>query len=591
MLRVLILLLVNLWSITRGTMRKIIQALPWSKDNDRRYVKIKIPPGVQLSGPPRKIGPLKLGSKGPGAWWAFEKLIARIEKDDAVEGVYFKAENTRISLAEMHEVAALLDRLKRAGKRVVCHMDQAMTGDYLLATSADTVMMSPPGRLYTFGLRADMLSLGGLLEKAGITAQFVNLGRYKTASHRFTRKSMSSHQMVMTRQLIHGMERSIAERISERRDVDPAQATSIFHEAPVSARDARRQGLIDEMLYADQVKDALEAQSRCKRKVKLIAAAQYQKTPSSKIVLKPLRRQHANLAVLDLRGMIMHDSPSATQRALTPRPVLKALRALQKNDKIKALVLRIDSPGGSALASDLIWRELVEFGKQKPVIASLGNVAASGGYYIAAAAHEIVAHPETITGSIGVIAGKLSGGDLLDKLGVRVDGVKPHKTSNFSNLFAPLSEDEVQNLRRDIRAFYRRFLQRVSADRKIPVRKLHRLARGRVYMGERALRLGLVDHLGGLEKAIQLACQKADLPREKAKISFVNHQPNPLKALMKTGEASASFQGENFSPRAGRTLLEEALPEELRPALDVLSLMREGSAMALCPWSLQRAPQ
>jgi protease-4 len=212
------------------------------------------------------------------------------------------------------------------------------------------------------------------------------------------------------------------------------------------------------------------------------------------------------------------------QGSITPQPVIKALKRLAKDTSVKAVVLRIDSPGGSATASDLIWRQIKKLAQKKPTIASLGRVAGSGGYYIAVAADEIIAHPETITGSIGVIAGKLSGGPLLDKLGIKVESMSEVEDNNLSSLAAPLTEPELTNLRRDIRAFYRRFIRCVAEGRQMSRQRVHRLGRGRVYTGSRALGVGLVDRLGGLQDAIDVACERAGLESRSAEVVFVDHK-------------------------------------------------------------------
>ena len=505
MIRALFTFVLNLINILRATTRRALKLISRSKKGPRRFVTLKLPSGVNLRGKSRKIGPLTIGLPSRGSWWVFDEAIDRIAADPDIEGVYFKAEGGPASLAEANAVAGRLDKLRRAGKRVVSHMDGGLLHDYVAATASDAVMMTPPGRLYTFGTRMEMTFLGDAFEKAGIEAQFINLGRYKTAMHRFTRRAITRPQQIMMRQLLHGLTHHAAARIGRRRGLSVDKAMTLFDKAPMAARDARRLGFIDHMVYADEVKATLEAD--CERPVKFVAAERYMATHIKNLSWKPLRRaSRPQVAVLELKGMILQGNEGGLtrqiQNTITPKPVVRALKRLASDPGVKAVVLRIDSPGGSALASDLIWRQIRKLADKKPVIASLGNVAGSGGYYIAVACHEIVAHPETITGSIGVIAGKLSGGALLDKLGVHIDAVSHSEDSNFMSLTSALSERELHNLRQDIRSFYRRFIQRVAVGRAMPRRKVHRLGRGRVYTGSRAKAVGLVDHLGDLDVAI-----------------------------------------------------------------------------------------
>ena len=271
----------------------------------------------------------------------------------------------------------------------------------------------------------------------------------------------------------------------------------------------------------------------------------------------------------------MHDGARAPVRNMvTPKPVLRALKGLEDDKRVKAVVVHIDSPGGSALGSDIIWRRLRKLNEKKPVIASLGNVAASGGYYIAVAADQIVAQPSSITGSIGVIAGKLSGGALLEKLGIKVQGLDLGATAAFGSITEPMGEREMSNLTRDIRAFYRRFLQRVSQGRGITMRRLHRLARGRVYTGSRAHKLGLVDHLGDLERAIEIACETVGLTRKDAVVRYVDYRPSPFRRFLGGGaNASALASG----------LAADLLPEGLQDAAAVAVLLREPATLVLMP--------
>lgn len=577
LLRALIHLIANFFALIRYVMRKIVRNIPFLRSNKRRYVRIRLPAGLALSGQARKIGPISIGRVEKGAWWAFDKLLDQIAEDTSVEGVYYRVEPAKIGLADVEAVGRRLDRLRAAGTRVVAFLEQGMVRDYMLASSADTIMMAPPGRLYTFGLRLEMMFLADALEKAGIQAQFVNLGRFKTAAHRFTRGEATAPQQVMMGHLLHGMADNVTARIARRRQVPQEDARSIFDDAPLSAREARRRGLIDHVAYADQVLETLEKEGDCKRKVVLHSPMQYMRSAMPKFKWRPLVKRTPTIAVMNLKGVIMHDGvsgPMGMRQLVTPKPVVAQLKALEKNKRIKAVVLHIDSPGGSAIGSDIIWRHIRKLAKKKPVIASLGNVAASGGYYIAVAADEIVAQPSSITGSIGVIAGKLSGGELLEKIGVKIQGLEVGETAGFGSLAESMSDREMGNLTRDIRGFYRRFLHRVSAGRNISRRRVHRLARGRVYTGERAHRLGLVDHIGDLERAIEVACEKVGVRRDQVHVAFADHRPDPLRQLLGRGTDTSALASAAVS---------DLIPASLQVPAAVALLMREPSTLALMP--------
>jgi protease-4 len=568
-------------------MRRLRRLLPWNRAKKRRtYVKLKLPAGVQLASEGRQLGPFTLASREPGAWWAFEHLIETLRKDDQVEGVYFRVEGSKLGLAELSAVAERLGRLREAGKHIVCHLDQGMLNDYALAACADEILMTPPGTLYAFGLRIEMMSLGDAFSKIGLEASFVHLGRFKTAMHRFTRRRPSAAQSVMMRQLLHGLSDHVLGHLSERRKLPLPALHDALDRAPISARDAQRLGLVDRLVYPDAIQETLEKTTPDALPIKLLTTQHYlaELAPPT---LRQARRRPA-VAVLHLKGTIMPDGMGqATQlrAAITPKPVIRAIEALQKDPTVKALVLHIDSPGGSALASDLIWRALRRLGEHKPIIAAMGAVAGSGGYYIAVGAHQIVAHPATITGSIGVIAGKISGGGLAHKLGVHLASLQQHAAAGFTSLTDPLSEQEAHNLRRDIRAFYRRFLHRVSVGRNTPRRKLHRLAQGRVYTGLQAQRLGLVDQLGDLDDAISLACAKAGLEREHAQVRFVDHRSGPLRRWSQDHKDDlwAEAATPTTLPQQAAAWLSDLVPDDHQHILAAALLLREPAALALCP--------
>ncbi len=596
MLRALFILIVNLLSLSRSVMRRIFQALPFVRSNKRRYVKISLPTGVQLAGPVRKLGPVTLGRAAVGSWWSFGALVRHIADDRDVEGVFFRLGNTSAGLADVRAIQNQLDVLRRAGKRIVCHLDQGMSKDYLLATGADTILMTPPGRLYTFGSRIELTFLADVFEKVGIKAQFVNLGRYKTAMHRFTRRGITEPQEVMMRQLLSGAARSTQSQIAQRRKLPPDTVQQLFLQAPVSARDARRHGFIDKLIYLDQVKKTLEDDTDCERAVEILSPTQYLQRSPAPFKWRKLRNKKPQIAVMDLHGMVMHDGMERqlpVRNAIVPKPIVRAIESLRKNDRVRAVVLHIDSPGGSALGSDIIWRAIRKLAEKKPVIASVGNVAGSGGYYIAVAAHEIIAPAESIVGSIGVIAGKVSGGELIDKLGVRIDHLDNGYPTGMMTMTSALSEGEMINLRRDIRGFYRRFLQRVSAGRNLSRRQVHRLARGRVYTGSRACTLGLVDRLGDIEDSIDRACHLAEVERKQAEVIFVDHREVGLQKLLQKGQSASVIDVDHAiyaeepnaqGPSATSQIAAELIPESLQPYVSTALLLQEPAALALFPF-------
>jgi len=322
MIRAAFQLSINLLGLARFTARRLLWTVPGLRKNVRPYVKLSLPAGLTLAGTSRGIGPIRFGGPRLGAWWSFDKLLNKIANDPWVEGVYYRIPNARFGLTEAQLIARRLDRLRAAGKRVVCYLEQGMVRDYILASAADTIVMAPPGRLYTFGLRLEMMFLPQALKKAGVNAQFVNLGRFKTAAHRFTRETATPSQLRMMGHLLHGMGDAVSQRIAGRRQISEDSARAIFDDAPLSARQARRRKLIDKMAYSDQIIDTLESETSCKRKIVMHTPAQYARAGTPDLEWKALVRPRATVAVMSLKGVIMHDGarPPARQ-VITPKPV------------------------------------------------------------------------------------------------------------------------------------------------------------------------------------------------------------------------------------------------------------------------------
>ncbi len=572
MLRAPWVLFLNFWTLVRmmirAPLRYVVSRL---SKQERRFVRLELPAGLALSGEVQRFGPVSLRRRERGAWWDFREALDRIAEDAGIEGVYLKMRRVEGGLAEVMALGRALEGLRAKGKRVVVHLDQAMLREYALASAGDVVALTPAGRLYTFGLRMELSFYGEALERLGVRADFMHLGPFKTAMHRLSRRRATQAQVRGTRQLLEGMADVTLGAIAARRGVSSSEAEALLELAPLSAREAARRRLIDRVVFAEDVKASLEAEQAGGPPVALVSMADYLKVARAAPQWRSLRRA-GRLGVLSLSGAIMMGDEGGLvpmRGGITPKETMKALERLRRDPTVKAVLLHIDSPGGSALASELIWRAIRDLDAEKPVVAFLGNVAASGGYYMAVAARRIVAMPETLTGSIGVIAGKVSGGALLERLGVHTASVSVGGTAGFGSLSEGLSGQEIENLRRDLREFYRRFLLRVAEGRRLPKRRLHRIARGRVYTGRRALGLGLIDQLGDLEDALALACREGGLDPRTAPIALIDPRPTGLRGLLKRGAS-----------------LEVPLPAGVEDALVFAALLRRPGALAFWPHAL-----
>jgi protease-4 len=487
-----------------------------------------------------------------------------------VEGVILELDHWAMGPAQQVEVIEWIENLKAGQKRVVIHADQLSTSDFAMAAHANDILIPPSGRLYTFKPRAELLFAHRVLRRFGVQPQFIHIGAFKTAMHRFIRASSTTAQRNMTVGLVEGLSRHILSRVQKQRKMTPEAAQRLFEDAPIAAGRANAVGLVDAQVFRDDVAAYLRQGRDFSQSAEVSDVRQpldFDAFLSSQLRLKwlPFRRPKT-LALVDLSGMIVTPDVSlpTSGAVIDSGVVVPILRSLADNPRVGGVILHIDSPGGSALASDLIWRAVQDVRRQKPVVAWCSNVVASGGYYIAVAANEIVCRPETIIGSIGVITGKLSLGEAAEHNGVDVESTGDD-TNAMMSMFAPLSGRGLENLKADTRAFYARFLQRVGQARKIEPRRLHRYARGRVYLGDQAIERNLADHLGGFETSLDRVCSLAGLDKNKVKIVTYSHRKTSLKDALRS------------------SILQAPGASALAEGADVWALFKSGQVLAWMP--------
>ncbi len=541
-----------------NALKALVFALKWALFRLGRFLTRKKPrwvhwhvPARHPFGPPRGVAALFQDT--PSFLDARERLL-RLADDPDVDGLLITADGLSMGSAHVGDLADLADRLRDSGKAVLFHSHSLMGREYRLALAADQILVTPGAHLYLFGLRIEQFFAAPLLERLGVAAQFVHLGAFKTAAHRFIHEEGTSPQRLAVDQLLTSLAKLQESHLAERRGLADDELPDLFGTMPIDDQEAIHRKLIDarwprrklrhwiasgHLAEGEQPPSPEEAEKAAGQVIIRDLPAHVGGIPRFQWV--PLFRHQPAIAVMDLSGMIvMPDTeiPGHSAATIDPKEVLPALRALKRARHIRAVVLHINSPGGSAIASEIIWDAIGDLGEAKPVIAYMSDVAASGGYYLSVAAHGIICRPETITGSIGVIAGKFSLPGALEHLGIHHETFARHESSRFMSLSEPLSEDSLENLRRDARAFYRQFLRRVGESRGLPRRRLHRFARGRVYTGVDAHRRGLVDKLGGFEDAVDLARELASLD-DRAPLVFQPHRKVSLPALLRTRATSA----------------------------------------------------
>lgn len=427
-----------------------------------------------------------------------------------VRGVLLHLDAPPMGWAGIQEWQATLERLKAQGKLIVAWVESPSTAAYSLAAVADRVVLPPLGEIGLVGVAGQMRFLGGTLERLGLAFELEAAGEYKSYGESFTRTYATPENREATRALVDDLHRGVVASVARHRRLSVAQVQALVERAPLTAEEALAAGLVDEVGYEDGLTTWLEEQLDTRpRRVGARGATRIQGWIRG---LESAATSDPVVAVVHLEGpVVISDAQQRGRSAIPSRTVVPALRALREDKRVKAVVLQVNSPGGSALASDLIWREVELLTRQKPVVACFGDVAASGGYYLAAPASEILARPGTLTGSIGVVGGKLVIGRALARVGVHSEWVEAGPNAALYTPDRPFTPAQRARFRETLQRTYDTFVQRVAAGRRRPVAAIEPVAQGRVWTGAAALEHGLVDQLGGLAEGLQRARRLAGL--------------------------------------------------------------------------------
>ena len=451
---------------------------------------------------------LRGGSAKPGTTLSvLRELAEAAAADPNVEGVLLRIETLQCGSAVATGLREVIASLRASGKRVVAWLPGgASTRELYVALAADTVLATPQSGLGPLGYAAQTTFLRGLLARGGLEAEVYARREFKSAAEQFSRDSYSEANKVQLGALLDRLHEALVAAIVEGRKVDAHRAKAMVENSPYRAADAVREGLLDGLAYEDELPTKLGAAG----KPTLVKAGIY--LALSRVMRFEGLWNGPRVGVVEVRGAIVSSSQSSMSGVADARRVGAALRSARANPRIGAVVLYVDSRGGSALASDLIAHEVERLREKKPVVAYFSDVAASGGYYVAALAQEIVAQPLTVTGSIGVIAMRLLAQRMLEKLGMTHEVIRRGERADLMSPFRGWSEDERAAFDREIDGTYNDFVSIVARGRNRDVAEIEPLARGRVYAGSDAHALGLVDHLGGLDVAIARARALAGTP-------------------------------------------------------------------------------
>jgi protease-4 len=430
------------------------------------------------------------------------EAIDQAARDEKVRGLLLRVGALEVGWARTAELRDALVRFRKSGKPSWAHLEGAGNREYFLATGCQKIAASPTAILDISGLAAEVTFFKGTLDKLGVEAQFEGVGKYKNAPNQFTERAFTGPHREQMEALVGSLFESYVEAVAEARGLTPERVRAVVDEGPFEAAKAKAAGLVDELLYLDEVEGQVGTRQG-------IAPGRYLR---GKRGFGPDSRPQ--IALVYVVGTIVsgesQESP-LTGALAGADTIVQGLREAAESSRVQAVVLRVDSPGGSGTASDAIWREVGRVRKKKPVVVSMGDYAASGGYYVSMGADAIVAGPGTLTGSIGVFSGKFSMRGLYAKLGISEDVVQRGRRARLFSSSAPWSDEDRAHVRGLNRAFYATFLEKAAAGRRTSVEAIDAVAQGRVWTGREAVEAGLVDQLGGLEMAVRVAREKAHI--------------------------------------------------------------------------------
>lgn len=440
--------------------------------------------------------------------------IKKAKANDDIKGIYIEAGALMTNYATLQEIRNALADFRKSGKWIVAYGDFYTQGAYYVASVANKVYINPKGAIDWHGIGAQTMFYKDFMAKFGVKWEVVKVGTFKSATETFTEEKMSDANRLQTQTFIDGTWRNVCNAVSKSRgiSVDSLNSYADSYLALQATETLVKAKMVDGMMYGDQVKDAVKKMMKLDKGDDIA-----QLTLNDMLNVKDGKVEGSEIAVYYAEGDIVQDPKAATMfgnnNYIASRKVCKDLEDLMNDDDVKAVVVRINSGGGDAYASEQMWHQMSELRKVKPVVVSMGDYAASGAYYMSAPASWIVAQPNTLTGSIGIFAviPDLSG-LVTTKLGVRFDEVKTNRNSTFGNLMArPFNAEEKAMLQASVNRGYSLFRQRVAEGRRLPVESVEKIAQGRVWLATDALNIKLVDQLGGIDDAVKKAAELAKL--------------------------------------------------------------------------------
>ncbi len=482
-----------------------------------------------------------LGQEGNIGLLELVKTLEKAQTDDNIKGILLDLGTVNAGFASLEEIRNALLQFKKTKKPIFAYGEYLSENAYYLASIADAIFLNPSGNLELNGLVSEQVYFKGAMDKLGIKAEIFRVGTYKSAIEPFTREDMSEESRAQITSFLNSIYDHYLAQVGKARNLEVAELRRLSDEFLIQTpEDALEFDLITHIGYQDEMMTYIDQKIQLKKqqKANLVAYKQYLKSPDTDTTTR--EKSNDKIALIIAEGEIMGGS-GERQGIIGSEQIIRLLREVREDTLYKAIVLRINSPGGSALASDIIWREIELTKKVKPVVASMSDLAASGGYYLAMACDEIVAQPNTITGSIGIFGMLLDmEGFLKEKLGITTDRVGTGQFSDIGNPSRPVKEAEKQMIQNMVEKGYRTFTRKAAEGRNMSIEDLKEVAQGRVWSGAEARSRGLVDTLGGFGLAVERAAARANL--ENYELVYLPKKESFLEKIMKSLDTQAQMQ-------------------------------------------------
>jgi len=502
-------------------------------------------------------------------------MLHHAAADSRIKAVVFEPSRTTVGWAKMQEIRADLEQFRKSGKPLIAYLRAASLRDYYMASACSKIYMSPVDELDLKGVGLELMYFKNTLDKLGVHVDVEHVGKYKDYGDQFERTSMSPETNEVMTSLVDEFYGDLVNTIAKGRGKSPAAIRATIDDGPFIAKQAKANGLVDGLRYEDEIFGELKT---------TLHQTELKKTTEREYVEAPDGSAGADrIAFVVGEGSITRGDSATSElsadNGLESEAFDKMLGRVANDKSIKGVIVRIDSPGGEVPASDDMWRAMNDLHKKKPVVISMSDDAASGGYYMAMSGDTLIAYPGTITGSIGVVFGKANLHGLYDKLGITKDSVSRGRFARIESDYGSLTEAERAKLREDIDSDYEDFVGKVAAARKKPASAIEPLAQGRVWLGDQAKANGLVDELGGLDRAVELIKAKSGIPAgNKVSLILYPAKRSVFDVLFRSNpdaEAEAMLAGVGLGPL--RTAWHDAS----------LRVWMRGGMLRMMPFSIQ----